>query len=308
MTKLLFTLLAGLTLLKASFSMSMKRAYEAISSQQPSSLQRDSYQRALSNRLFEAIDNGNLVEVKHLLSLGVNLEIRDDRGNTPLLAAAAFQRDIANELLNRGADPNAKNAFGATALHLAAVQFSIDLVKELINKGANVNIRDNENQTALMRVKQRLGSDLYWATGMNYRMKWLLFFLKNHEKLNNVKYYLAENKIDKDKALEYAVKDGNYELVEYLLNIYLYNKNKLKELLTVAKDSYSSAKQRYSSRPESYFIDPLLDNYRKIGRIINEHIGILRQLTRSGDLEGSRFEVLPDELIEEISRHIRQRN
>lgn len=63
------------------------------------------------------------------------------------LIKAVKSRDIKRviELLERGANPNAKDEYGWTPLHHAAKKGSVDIAKLLINKGANVNAKSEED-------------------------------------------------------------------------------------------------------------------------------------------------------------------
>ncbi|HET7607904.1 MAG TPA: ankyrin repeat domain-containing protein, partial [Gammaproteobacteria bacterium] len=66
-------------------------------------------------------------------------------------AAKAANAEIAALLLNAGADVNAANADGETALMLSARTGSVDVAKQLIDAGADVNAREAwRDQTALM--------------------------------------------------------------------------------------------------------------------------------------------------------------
>ena len=68
-----------------------------------------------------AATSGQAKVVEALLARGVKLDGRDAEGNTPLLAALAAGRlDMADALLDKGADVTLANKGGATALHLAA--------------------------------------------------------------------------------------------------------------------------------------------------------------------------------------------
>ena len=57
--------------------------------------------------------------------------------------------DVMRILIDKGADVNAKNKNGATALILAADKGNAEIVSFLIDKGADVNAKDG-NGTALM--------------------------------------------------------------------------------------------------------------------------------------------------------------
>jgi ankyrin repeat protein len=61
------------------------------------------------------------------------------------------------DALNGGADVNAKNAFGVTALMMASyggytLGRYAEVVKLLLDKGADVNVRNNKGETALMEA------------------------------------------------------------------------------------------------------------------------------------------------------------
>ena len=69
-----------------------------------------------------------------------------------LLLLAAQQGDLAalNGALVRGADANAANSDGMTALMFAAQQGSVDCVQALISRGANLEAKREDGQTAEM--------------------------------------------------------------------------------------------------------------------------------------------------------------
>ena len=98
---------------------------------------------------------------------------RDDSGNTLLLVAAQYGYfDLVEVLLNkRGADVNACNDMGATALHFAccAESFNLKLVHLLLEKGANVHARDKEHGCTALHYasgvegsKELLKVDMYF--------------------------------------------------------------------------------------------------------------------------------------------------
>jgi ankyrin repeat protein len=106
--------------------------------------------------LFQAIRNGDLAFVKAHLTKA-EIEVRDGRGATPLMHAAAFGNiETLKLLLKAGADVNARNAFDATALLWAARD--PDKARLLIEHGANVNIRSKQGRTPLMVASLRYGS------------------------------------------------------------------------------------------------------------------------------------------------------
>ncbi|XP_020277613.1 26S proteasome non-ATPase regulatory subunit 10-like [Pseudomyrmex gracilis] len=90
--------------------------------------------------------------VKHLLSLHVPVDPRDDTDMTPLiLAASAGREKVVNTLLNEGAHVNATTDNGHSALQYAASKNWVSICGSLLDKGADVNIADKRGATPLHR-------------------------------------------------------------------------------------------------------------------------------------------------------------
>ena len=105
--------------------------------------------------LFQAIRNGDAGAMRRALSADT-MEARDSRGATPLMHAAAFGSiDAMKMLLDAGADVNAKNNFGATALLWCARDG--EKARMLIEHGADVNVRSKQGRTPLMLASMREG-------------------------------------------------------------------------------------------------------------------------------------------------------
>src|SRR5262245_5761422 len=77
------------------------------------------------------------------------VRLRGEGGTTPLMMAALYgDAGLVKRLLDAGADPNAANSSGATALMWAVPNF--DNMRLLLDAGANVNARSEENRSALV--------------------------------------------------------------------------------------------------------------------------------------------------------------
>ena len=95
---------------------------------------------------------GNLKLVKQLLSLEVDLNIKDKYNQKTALYYALSKNkiDTAVELVSAGANVNESNDFGKTLLHFILEREDLELAKTLIEKGADVNTRNLiTNETAL---------------------------------------------------------------------------------------------------------------------------------------------------------------
>jgi ankyrin repeat protein len=100
-------------------------------------------------KLYVAIRANNMAGLKALLGRGVNANETGSQGVTPLMNAAAIGSLEAMKLLvERGAEVNAENAFGSTALMWSA--HDPGKVRFLLDHGADVNKVTKTGRTALM--------------------------------------------------------------------------------------------------------------------------------------------------------------
>jgi len=94
---------------------------------------------------------------KALLSRGANPNARSKQRTTPLIAAAGHHgpddASFLQELIEAGADVNASDEDGETALMAAAEKGHLSKVKLLIEKGANVGAKDKTGKTALQYAR-----------------------------------------------------------------------------------------------------------------------------------------------------------
>ena len=114
--------------------------------------------------LFGAAERGDLAFVAKGLSQERNIELRDEAGATLLhCSATGGHVDVAELLLNAGADVNAVKRNGATALHLAAAHGHKDMVRLLLSRGADIASRNAAGRTPIQvarRVKKSLADNI----------------------------------------------------------------------------------------------------------------------------------------------------
>ncbi|MCP4711982.1 MAG: hypothetical protein GY869_25455, partial [Planctomycetes bacterium] len=103
--------------------------------------------------------------VELLLTNGVDVNLKDNDGWTPLLLAAEWaDRDFAELLLDKGAKIDAKDdESGFTALHHAVRLGKKNMVELLIARGADINVKDKQGHTPL-----------YFAVNHDYQIAELL--------------------------------------------------------------------------------------------------------------------------------------
>jgi ankyrin repeat protein len=101
------------------------------------------------DRLYSAIRDNDLRQIKALLDEGVNVNAEGPDGITPLMAAAETGSVEAMKMLvDRRADVNAKDAFGSTALMLSVPDAK--KVRLLLDHDADVNVAARSGRTALI--------------------------------------------------------------------------------------------------------------------------------------------------------------
>jgi ankyrin repeat protein len=100
--------------------------------------------------LIHAANEGQVAEVKQRLDDGADVNAADKHGMTALRCAALWGHlEVVKILLDRGADVDASDENRVTPLIGAALQGKVEVVKLLIAKGADVNARSRLGSTAL---------------------------------------------------------------------------------------------------------------------------------------------------------------
>jgi quinoprotein dehydrogenase-associated probable ABC transporter substrate-binding protein len=79
-----------------------------------------------------------------------------EAGYTPLMLVAANDaRDVAQALMHKGADVNARNTGGLTALMIAAANGRAEMAELLVRAGANVKAQSERGDTALSIAREK---------------------------------------------------------------------------------------------------------------------------------------------------------
>ncbi|XP_065883611.1 poly [ADP-ribose] polymerase tankyrase-2-like [Dysidea avara] len=107
--------------------------------------------------LLEAAKKGNLTKVKKLCNDG-NINCTDDQGrnSTPLHLAAGYNHhEVAEYLLQHGAEVNATDKGGLIPLHNASSYGHMDIAQLLIKHGSKINVMDRWKFTPLHEAAQK---------------------------------------------------------------------------------------------------------------------------------------------------------
>ncbi|VVC42744.1 Ankyrin repeat-containing domain,Ankyrin repeat [Cinara cedri] len=177
------------------------------------------------------------------MAAGADANAADNQGKTALYwAAYKGRKEVVKDLLAAGADANAADDQGKTALYWAAQDGHKEVVKDLLAAGADANAADNQGKTAL-----------YWAAYKGYK--------------EVVKDLLAAgadaNAADNQgvTALHKAAQDGHKEVVKYLL----------------AEGANPLLENRYGQSPtdlaESYEIRKIFEGASELPKMKKEMIG-----------------------------------
>lgn len=101
--------------------------------------------------MIAAAERGEVAVLKKLLSGGVRIDARDQRGRTALLAATHRNRvEIARHLIREGADVNAKDFIQDTPYLYAAAEGRIEILKLTLGAGAELKDTNRYGGTGLI--------------------------------------------------------------------------------------------------------------------------------------------------------------
>lgn len=157
---------------------------------------------SLEDKITEKAYEGNLPELKELLTKAGTVDPREERGWTPLMSASeGGQMKTIEFLLGKNAKLNLKNELGDTALMRATVVGNLEVVKLLVEKGASIHLKNKKGYTPLMKAAER-----------NY-LSIMQFLISKGGNVNEVRI-LGK---DSSTALHLATQEGHRNAVELLI-------------------------------------------------------------------------------------------
>lgn len=105
---------------------------------------------------FRALELGNQRAISLFLQAGVDVELRNEVGWTPLMVSAFMGSEAsATVLLTAGASVHAHDNLGYGPMHWAAYQGYVTVIALLVRNGANVNVGSKKGLTPLLQAAAR---------------------------------------------------------------------------------------------------------------------------------------------------------
>ena len=191
----------------------------------------------LGRMLLEASEHGDVTHATSLLDQGAPVNFAAKNGNTPLILAAMHSPELVKLLLSWGADLEAKDALGYTALAAACQMNQTACGQELIDAGADIEVLNKNGHTPLVlaaesgndalvkalidhhaNVNRDLnnGSAIWWAIGKD-RPKEVEMLLAAGADFQPHMTSLPDPKNPPHTPLEQAAMSGDPAMIDLLL-------------------------------------------------------------------------------------------
>lgn len=165
-----------------------------------------SNENALHNLAF-SVKNPKIIT--YFTNKGLNVNLTDDKGNTPFMNASFMNNKEVLEILSKGLkNINQQNKDGHSALTIAIRRNKPEIVEYLLKKGANISVKDNKKQSLAYHLV-----DAFRGNINDFKKKATLLTEKGLS--------LNEKLKSDNTLLHNAVKNEKLELVKELINLKL---------------------------------------------------------------------------------------
>lgn len=149
--------------------------------------------------------------IQELISLGANVNAKNKKGQTALMVAALYgKQDTVEMLLSNHADVNAKDIYDSTALLSAASMERADIVELLLKNHADVNATNKYGSSALMLAIHNMRTD-----NANTAERIVKLLLQNNADVNaknkDNKTALSKACLDKHNGIRTLLKEHGAE-------------------------------------------------------------------------------------------------
>ncbi len=170
---------------------------------------------------------GNQDIIQYLISHSVDINLQEqDENMTPIhIAVKVGNKSAVDVLLEKEVNLSIKDRNGNTPLHIAMLQKNLDIIILLYNKNANLFVKNNAGQTPwdLANELIRLAISSY-LTSHTDKMNTEIFAAAKNNVFSAVKLFTesganitVKSPEDNLTLLHIAAKNGNHEILEYLI-------------------------------------------------------------------------------------------
>ena len=210
----------------AAVLLPMARAQKTVEKNEPVS---GDNQEEYTKPLHQAAADGDIEQVKLLLSRGTDVNEKDQYGRTALHCASwKGHADVAELLINQGARINVTTAMMASSpLHFAVMRGDRQIVELLLSKGGNINAKNRNGSTPLFEAMKSTAADskevaeLLVAKGAKVPALHLAAYMGDMEKLKQCLQDGIDINSQKDfgcTALHAAANGSKKDVVEFLIS------------------------------------------------------------------------------------------
>ncbi|CAG2253692.1 unnamed protein product [Mytilus edulis] len=242
--------------------------------------------------------------LRHLCDLGVNIDLLDLNGNTPLIKSCSSTVNVvlAKDLMQRGADVNLQNERGNTALHECILSSATDTALNLIcrcfkNYSFNMSIRNIDGLSVIHLLTAHMFSERTntFKTLLNATNDINLTDLKGNTVLHKI-VMLSENDmnvssrvadvLDTSDDVDTEIKGSNGRTVLNMACSYSKYSRFSTILLLLNYGADINSRDKFGNTP-LYNVVKFLDGFDII-TVFERFIRVLALLSLDCDLEGNR--------------------
>lgn len=150
-----------------------------------------------NNALIIAAQNNDVKKATHLIKTGADVDAKNDKGVTALMFSAFNNAaDVAHVLIEAGADMDAKFAGGETALMFSALNNAADAARVLIEAGAEMDAKTDYGKTALMLATEEKATGVIQVLVENMKAQYDVDFSEFGENNANRLFLLYKDKFE----------------------------------------------------------------------------------------------------------------
>jgi uncharacterized protein len=184
--------------------------------------------------LFSASLHGKVLDVRKAVGRGMDVNVQDDNGHTPLMLACAHGHlEVVKYLLLKGADSSLQNKLGdKTALLISVHKNYTEIVDALLVNGADINQSNIRGDTAALVTAYEGNLPLmkylqYYGANMNHRTTtngYYVLHLASFQGHSHIINYLLQQEMDPDvvdfagkTSLMLAAMEGHINVTRVLM-------------------------------------------------------------------------------------------